>query len=486
MLENRHPLHVKLIGLIRHKKCKTYLLSVLWSDGNEIIVYRRFCDFRKLQKALQKKFAAASRLKKSEEILPRLKDAPLKFIRNREESRCMRRLILLEKYCTELLDKEDISQCDHLIQFFLPQANDLEPSFPKNSFIILPSMVEPEDNEVMKKRDSVSSITQPLVSETYICKDSYDAKDVKNRPFKVNKNDRLGVLIKDPSGWWLVENEEKRISWFPAPYLEKCTAEEEEDEENEDPHDVFLYYAVRGYEAKESDEVSLNIGAVVEALQKSDDGWWLIRYNGKVGYAPSMYLQVYRNPHMKFQILQHKEMYASTPNLTSARNSVQIDSFPLKQLRKISSDDQSSTANTNSKNLTNLSRQRSKSLGSFLGTCEMHVQDFQSNKTSPENLSLSSDSTNSSSFSTSEAGSPENLLCVRFSDFEDEIQKHNSSKMNSSDTTLQVLSSADSSDSQTDSTFLCQKTPPIPPRPAIQEILKTCTMITRQAAQKNM
>lgn len=23
------------------------------------------------------------------------------------------------------------------------------------------------------------------------------------------------------TGWWLVENEEKRMAWFPAPYLEK-------------------------------------------------------------------------------------------------------------------------------------------------------------------------------------------------------------------------------------------------------------------------
>lgn len=28
------------------------------------------------------------------------------------------------------------------------------------------------------------------------------------------------------SGWWLVENEDKRIAWFPAPYLEKLDDDE--------------------------------------------------------------------------------------------------------------------------------------------------------------------------------------------------------------------------------------------------------------------
>lgn len=39
-----------------------------------------------------------------------------------------------------------------------------------------------------------------------------------------------------------------------------------------------LYCATRSYTSMKGDEVSVKIGAVVEVLQKSDDGWWLIRY----------------------------------------------------------------------------------------------------------------------------------------------------------------------------------------------------------------
>lgn len=29
------------------------------------------------------------------------------------------------------------------------------------------------------------------------------------------------------SGWWLVENEDKKMAWFPAPYLEKLDEDED-------------------------------------------------------------------------------------------------------------------------------------------------------------------------------------------------------------------------------------------------------------------
>lgn len=32
------------------------------------------------------------------------------------------------------------------------------------------------------------------------------------------------------SGWWLVEKEDKRMAWFPAPYLEKLDDDGDEDE----------------------------------------------------------------------------------------------------------------------------------------------------------------------------------------------------------------------------------------------------------------
>ncbi len=38
-----------------------------------------------------------------------------------------------------------------------------------------------------------------------------------------------------------------------------------------------LYCATRSYTSKKKDEISLSIGAVVEVLLRSDNGWWLVR-----------------------------------------------------------------------------------------------------------------------------------------------------------------------------------------------------------------
>lgn len=39
----------------------------------------------------------------------------------------------------------------------------------------------------------------------------------------------------------------------------------------------MFYTVVKSYNTTVVDEVSVNIGAVVEVLRKPDNGWWLIR-----------------------------------------------------------------------------------------------------------------------------------------------------------------------------------------------------------------
>lgn len=41
----------------------------------------------------------------------------------------------------------------------------------------------------------------------------------------------------------------------------------------------MLYVAVKSYKATKGDEATVAIGAVVEVLQRSENGWWLIRYH---------------------------------------------------------------------------------------------------------------------------------------------------------------------------------------------------------------
>lgn len=133
-------------------------------------------------------------------------------------------------------------------------------------------MVLPSDDELRADGAPVTggNVTKPFVTETYRCVAVYETKDTKNKPFKVALNEQLDVLIKDKageraavlkspvrartfihltaridcemfgcvaSGWWLVENEDKRMAWFPAPYLEKVK-EDDDDDDDEDEDDL--------------------------------------------------------------------------------------------------------------------------------------------------------------------------------------------------------------------------------------------------------
>lgn len=48
---------------------------------------------------------------------------------------------------------------------------------------------------------------------------------------------------------------------------------------------------VKTYKPEMKDEVTLQIGSVVEVVEKSMDGWWLVRCKGKEGRAPATNLR---------------------------------------------------------------------------------------------------------------------------------------------------------------------------------------------------
>ncbi|XP_033023873.1 NADPH oxidase organizer 1 [Lacerta agilis] len=315
MSSGRFPVEVKAVGLLKHRKQKVWMLFVSWSDQNNILIYREFEEFKKLHKDLKKKFPIESGLlKKSDRTIPRFQDVNAMLKKNQKLSRCRESLMLLEIYCQELLKtKARISQGEDVIHFFEAQSRDMDPSFPENSIVILPSEMGPGKKETPLPPST--TITQPVISQSYRCIEAYETKDTSNRLFRATKGEMLEVLTKDRTGWWLVENYWKQIAWFPAPYLEE-TEEAAATEETEETG--MLYYVTQAYEAKKSDELSVKIGVVVKVLEKSDDGWWLVWYNGTTGYVPSMFLQPYRNPHSKFLALVNSSLCYSMPNLSQA------------------------------------------------------------------------------------------------------------------------------------------------------------------------
>lgn len=318
MMAQRIVLNARVIGAVQRDtpKLKMFMLSVTWSDESEVIIYRSFQDFRKFHRQLKKRFPLLNPFRRKERLIPKFNGKARKTnMQQKGSKRSIRRMRFLEAYCAQLLKcDQSVTKSSEVTQFFIPKDHDLQPDFTKNSVLVL---LSDDLNEAggggPKGHQSIANVSHPFVTQTYRCVAPYETKDTKNRPFKVVADERLDVLIKEPTGWWLVENEEKHMAWFPAPYLELL---DEDGGDDAFPPGGSLYIAVKSYLTKKDDEIAVSIGSVVEVLQKSDNGWWLIRSNGKVGYIPSMYLQPYNNPRAGFHSLNTK-LHSSTLNLAS-------------------------------------------------------------------------------------------------------------------------------------------------------------------------
>uniref|UniRef100_A0A668AUU4 NADPH oxidase organizer 1b n=1 Tax=Myripristis murdjan TaxID=586833 RepID=A0A668AUU4_9TELE len=470
--EQRCAISVRIIGVL-HKdapKLKVFMTSVSWSDDSEVIVYRSFQEFKEFHRQLKKRFPLLNPLKRKDRVIPKFRGETVKSsLRQKGSSQSVRRMRFLEGYCSKLMRCDlTVTQSSEVTQFFMPKEQDLQPDLTKNCIMILLSDDGSGEGGGSVNHQPAGNITHPFVNQTYRCVATYETKDTKNRPFKVALNEKLEVLIKDPAGWWLVENEDKRLAWFPAPYLE--LNEEEEENDNECLLGGALYCAARSYSTKKDDEVSVNIGSVVEVLRKSDDGWWLIRYNGKTGYVPSMYLQPYNNPRAGLYSVQRK-LHSSTLNLAT-----------------------NGSTHGSSINLSKREAQAGVSYPSSILEENMPGQDSPPKSSGELDFPLRLHKACSldvlSETWTHMAVPPEDQRDISILD----SRKSSMSNM-STESELSILSSSSSLRSGSSSSHKEQEhpsmssdsmvasvAPRVPPRPKAQEILTRCTTMTRKAA----
>ncbi|XP_046710256.1 NADPH oxidase organizer 1b [Silurus meridionalis] len=444
MSDHRYPLHVRIIGIMCKGNNKLYMASVLWSDQTEVIVYRSLRDFKQLHRQLKKKFQVDKPFQPQDRVLPRFGGLVMKLsLQRKTPAQCVYRVKALESYCTELLRCEkNVSQSSELIRFLVSKEEELHPEFARNSIMIF----QPEDGQprvLSSKRLSVGNVSQPCITKLYRCLAPYETKDTKNRSFSVTVGETLEVLIKDQAGWWLVENEEKRLAWFPAPYLELCEEEEGEDELDSAGGQRDLYCAIKTYTSARKDELTVNIGAIVEVIQKSDNGWWLVRYNGKAGYVPSIYLQLYSNP----MICMQKKLNSSNLNLSTLST---VLSHPTRKSHF----------------------HKSHSL-EVLSEPLGHSSPVNYNESDTPEYSLSDDTDFCSSSSVSLR------LSVYGSEGEDNLRQSGKDSPDSPDS---VLSMELQGTTKSETSSPSKLHPQVPPRPQTQEILTRCTTYTRKAA----
>ncbi|XP_041671870.1 NADPH oxidase organizer 1-like [Cheilinus undulatus] len=457
--EDRFVISVRIVGSVLREspKLKVFMITVLWSDETEVIIYRSFQDFKKFHRQLKKRFPHVNPLRRNIRLIPKFNGKARRSLQQKGSKRSVRRMKFLESYCDELLKCDQIvTQSSELTQFFMPKDHDLQTDYTKNSVMILLS--DGSDGSG-GDRQSAGNVTHPMVTQTYRCVAAYETKDAKNRPFKVALDEKLDVLIKDPAGWWLVENEEKRLAWFPAPYLELWEGEDDDD-------DGFqlggaLYCAVRSYTTKKDDEVSVPIGSVVEVLRKSDDGWWLIRFNGKGGYIPSMYLQPYNNPRAGLFSMQRK-LHSSTLNLSTTSNEPRAS--PPPSISEENSLEREPAGGSRVEPRVPGRLPKAQSLDVLSETWMQKERDASTSKSFTRRTSNTSSTSNELSLSGFSSDS-ESFSSVT----SEEAQQRSVSNSGNSSPDLSLSESSSNA-------------PKVPPRPKPEEILTRCTTMTRKAA----
>nr|XP_025130989.1 NADPH oxidase organizer 1 isoform X3 [Bubalus bubalis] len=264
-----------------------FTFSVCWSDDSDSFVRRSWEDFRRLHKTLKETFPVeAGLLRRSDRVLPKLPaDAPWLVHRSRT-GRGLARLQLLEAYLRALLAAgERVSRSPVLTGFFTPQPPDLEPMLPPGSLVILPTQQEPPPGP------SGSLAVRTLEAQSLRCLQTFSTQDMQGQPFRAQAQEALDVLLRHPSGWWLVANEDQQMAWFPAPYLEEAAPHQGQDGGQPLGISGPQFCAVRAYESSRADELSVPAGARVHVLEACDRGWWLCRFQGRTGLLPAVMLQ---------------------------------------------------------------------------------------------------------------------------------------------------------------------------------------------------
>ncbi|XP_071793014.1 SH3 and PX domain-containing protein 2A-like isoform X2 [Asterias amurensis] len=267
-----------------------YVIHISWSDGSVNVIYRRYSKFFDFQVKLLSLFPEESGAKNpTQRMIPFLPGKKL-FGRSHTREVANGRMKQLNEYCKSLVRlPPKISECDEVIQFMTPTAEDINP--PK------------EDGGQKKFGNEIDMISDPIQPEQYVVIADYK-KQQKNE-VDLHAGDSVEVFEKNDNGWWFINSNDNQ-GWAPGTFLSKGdgTGDEEESMEGSELGKVLStnpcndehYITNNSYKGQQADEVSFETGAVLNVVQKSLDGWWKVSYQGKTGWVPAAFLQPYNGP----------------------------------------------------------------------------------------------------------------------------------------------------------------------------------------------
>ncbi|XP_005098843.2 SH3 and PX domain-containing protein 2A isoform X2 [Aplysia californica] len=266
-----------------------YVILVTWADGSSLTVFRRYSRFFDLQTKLLDLFPVEGGIiDPQKRVIPFL-PGKIFFGRSHVKDVAMKRMKDISEYCKSLIKlPSHISECEDVLEFFEVEPEDLDP----------PS-ANPEDGKSKSSKEKkAEKISKPKRLARYVAVAEYTVQA--SGEIALQPGMTVEVLEKSDSGWWFVNSEDEQ-GWAPSTYLEPESDTEDKSEEvmRAKPGSEEKYLCIEDFTAAGADEISLEKGAVVEVVEKSMDGWWLVSYQGRVAYAPGTYLKKATNAQSK-------------------------------------------------------------------------------------------------------------------------------------------------------------------------------------------
>ncbi|CAF1441881.1 unnamed protein product [Adineta ricciae] len=264
-----------------------YVIQVNWTNpSNLFIIYRRYAQFFDLQCKLLDLFAETPVQSTNTNQPRQIPFLPGKIILGRSQVRqiALERKQALDKYCQTLIAlPEHISRSRPILEFFHPLDTDVQQS------------VQSVTHEKQPLDKSSIVISEPAILATYRCLADLNATD--KLELSLKRNNIVQVLQKHANGWWFVQHGDQ-TGFVPGSYLQPSELQPGAREEKTFAKSSNETYIVNTtYKGKDEDELSLEQGSFVIALEKSLSGWWIVKFNGKTGQFPALYLSLCEGRH---------------------------------------------------------------------------------------------------------------------------------------------------------------------------------------------
>ncbi|KAJ2453353.1 hypothetical protein EV183_002308 [Coemansia sp. RSA 2336] len=124
------------------------------------------------------------------------------------------------------------------------------------------------------------------MTEKFSVKAIHSYSKAKPDELELKEGDTIRVENDDDSSWWMgTSSRTNEQGWFPSSFVAKI-------ESKPKPKSKRRVRVIRRYEATEDDDLSLEVGDIVD-VKREIDGWYLGRHNGNMGIFPVNYAEEY-------------------------------------------------------------------------------------------------------------------------------------------------------------------------------------------------